>query len=1143
MKKIKELSWDKKFPGVKKLFRIMKLTAFLVLISMVSVFANKTYSQSKALNLNMDRVTVREVLSKIETQSEFHFMYSGKVIDVNRLVSIRVQDAKIDDALKSLFAGTEVDYTIKDRLILLTITESDSSVSSQQQKSVFGKVTDSSGSPLPGVSIVIKGTTSGIITDADGKFTLAKVSEDATLQFSFVGMKTQEMKLAGKTNINITMQEVAVGIDEVIAIGYGTVKKSDLTGAASSIKVDDLPRAANVSIENMLSGKAAGLKVQTTDAQPGGGLSILIRGAASTGAGNDPLYIIDGFPVSSDGVDPSTGSRYSKGTRSPLNSINPNDIESIEVLKDASATAIYGARAANGVILITTKSGKKGKVNVSYDFKQSFQSIANAWDVMDASEWMISHNNYRREKWLINNRIGPYGDISESSVASWIPAHTEAEIAQAGAGTNWLNEVTQTGKVQEHNVTISGASEETKYLLSFNSYDQTGVIQENNFNRLSGRLNLEQKIRPGIVVGVKATGSRISIDNPSLGTGGVRGVENSGVIEAANAFNPTIPVFDESGDYSLMKNYAAYPNPVSLLDITNNTIQDRLFVQSYIEVDLSKDLKFRSQLGFDKQEGVTKLYVPKTTIYGASYNGMATINQANKFDKLLNATISYKKELFDKHHLDALLGYEFQEFNWDGFGAGNTNFSTDGFLYNNLSFGQSQKPTVSSNKGTNMLASYFGRLNYSIKDKYLFTFTLRADGSTKFGEGNKFGYFPSGAFAWRLINENFMKNQDWISNLKLRLSVGQTGNSNISGAFSYYAFGANYLFGGSKSSGTYLESYANNDLKWETTTECNLGIDFGFLNNRISGALELYYKEVSDLLGTQQLKSYLIQDQIAANLGVTSSKGYELTINTINTEGAVRWSSDISLSAFKDRWKERSPNIVLASYESVKDPIRPIWGYETDGLIQPGETVSYMPTAKTGMLKIKDINGYDAQNNLTGEPDGKINNADIVLLGNYDPDFMFGFSNNFEYKNFDLNIHLYGIIGVTQKNDYLSLCSDLDKFENDLNFPVVLSRFWSSNNQKSKLPNPYVTNPYLTGVAANQPYMENASFVRVQNITLGYNMDGKILKSYFKKIRVYLNVTNPFLFTGYTGIDPEYSSTVSKYPSQKTYTVGLNLEF
>lgn len=1136
------LFYECDFHCLMKTFRIMRITVFLLLASILQTFANDAYSQQTRLSLNFSNTKLVDALDEIEELSEFYFLYNEKLVDTDREVSMSFENDKISEILNKLFAETDMVYTIIDRKIILA--PAFLSDNNQQQKTITGTVTDENSQPLPGVTVIIKGTTNGTVTNMDGNYSISGYPEDATLVFSFVGMKTQEIPVAGKTNINVILAEDAIGIEEVIAIGYGTMKKSDLTGAVSSIKVDELPSGTNASIEQMLAGRAAGMHIQANDAQPGGGFSILIRGAASTGAGNEPLYIIDGFPLSSGGVDPSTGSRYAIGSRSPLNSINPNDIQSVEILKDASATAIYGARAANGVILITTKTGEKGKVKVSYDFKQSVQKIANTWDVFDASEWMNAHNNYRKEKWMIDNEIGIYGDTDESSVSPWIPAHTDSEIAQAGKGTDWVEEVTRLGKIQEHNVSISGATDETIYLMSMNSYDQKGVIKENNFNRISGRLNIEQKVRDWVKVGVRATGSRINIDNPALGTGGVRGIENSGIIEAAIAFTPTLPVRDENGDYSFIPTNPAYPNPVSLLDITNNTVQDRLFVQSYLELEPLKNLKIRSQVGFDKQEGVTRLYVPKTTIYGASYNGMARITQNNKFDKLFNTTISYTKEIADGHNLSGLLGYEFQEFNWDGYSTGNTNFSTDAFLYNNLGAGQSEKPRAQSYKGIDMLASYFGRVNYNVKDKYLITITMRADGSTKFGDGNKFGYFPSGAIAWRVINEDFMKELDWISNLKLRLSAGQTGNSNISGAFAYYAFGTNYLFGGTKNSGTYLFSYANDDLKWETTTEYNLGLDFGFFNNRINGSLELYTKEVSDLLGVRQLRTYLVKDEIAANLGTTSSKGYELSINTINTQGVIRWTTNITLSSFHDRWKERSEDVILASFESETDPLRPIWGFETDGLVQPGENIPHMPGAVAGVYKIKDINGYDDENNLTGSPDGIINNADVVMIGSYDPDIIFGFTNSFEYKNFDLNMHVYSVVGRTKANDYLRMSSNLSQFENGLNYPVIINDFYSSENIDAKLPNNNVTNPFLTGDMASQPYLQESSFVRVKNITLGYTMPNNMLNSFFKKARVYVNVSNPFLFTKFTGIDPEYESgSGGKYPSQMTFTLGVSLEF
>ncbi len=1133
MKKTNVYHWKFKLLPLGKIIRVMKITAFLLLIAFIQVSA-ATYSQSTKLNLTYENVKLSDLLDKIEKTSEYRFFYDSQSVDMSRTVTVDLKDSNLKEVLNKVLSKNLTYEMINSNIVVIKCSNA-GEVINQQPSSISGRVTDSSGAPLPGVTVVVKGTTKGTVTDFDGNYSIGNVPGNATLQFSFVGMKTQEISVAGKNSINVTMIEDAIGIEEVVAIGYGVVKKSDLTGAVSSVKSDELPKAANTSIQQMLSGKAAGLQVTTNDAQPGGAVSILIRGAASTGAGNEPLYIIDGFPVSG-GVDPDTETRYTKGSRSPLSSINPNDIESIEILKDASATAIYGARAANGVIILTTKMGEEGKVTVNYDGKHSFQLVTRPWDMMDATEFMLARNSYRREKWMAENSVDVYGGVDPGSVENpYLPAYTETQIAAAGKGTDWFDEVTRTGIIKDHNINVSGNSNKTNYLVSFSYFDQNGVVKKNNYNRLTSRINLDQEVTPWLKFGVRATASRINIDNPSLGTGGN---ENSGVIRAALLFSPTLPVKTENGEYSYVPNSTFFPNPVSLLEITNNTIQDRIFANTYLEANPIKELKFRMQIGFDKQEGTTRLYLPKSTLYGASVGGQATINQNNRLDQLLNMTLAYKAALSENHRIDVLAGYEYQKFGTDGFGLATNNFSTDAFLYNNIGAGEAERPRVSSYRGLNELASYFGRINYALKEKYLLTMTMRADGSTKFGEGNKFGYFPSGAIAWRISQEEFIKDANWLSNLKIRLSGGQTGNSNISGAFSYYSFGRNYIFGNSLSSGSYLSSYANPSLKWETTTEYNLGLDFGFFENRITGAIEVYRKKVDDLLGSIPLPYYQTLSEVAANIGATSSKGYEFTLNTLNINRDLRWSSIFNISGYRDRWEERNPSTVLASYESEKDPIRVHWGYLTDGLVQPDETIPHMPGALAGTMKIKDINGYDDRNHLTGQPDGIINNADRVKIASVDPDFIFGFTNTFEYKSFDLNVHIYGMVGLNKWNNYLSMAADLPNINRGWNVPNVFDQFWSSENQGGKYPNINVTNPFPGG---DQYLLQKADFVRVKNVTFGYNFSNLGLrKKYFKTARVYLDVSNPFLFTSFSGIDPEYDGL---YPVQKTVTLGLNLQF
>lgn len=1155
MKKIKPYNEERQIPFQIKLLRVMKITCILLMIALIQVTAS-TYSQSTKLTLDMKNVTLSELLDKIEQDSEFRFFYDSDGIDRSALVSLSATDTNIEDILNDLFRGSDVGYEIFDRYIILKNIggkAAEGKIFMLQQKTISGKVTDSGGEPLPGVTVLVKGTTKGTLTDSNGKFSLSDIPADAILQFSFVGMETQEITIGTLTQINVILLESAIGLDEVVVIGYGTMKKKDLTGAIGVVNVKELPKSVNTSVTQMLSGKVAGVQIQSIDAQPGGGVNILIRGQGSLQAGNDPLIIIDGFPLNNNDLDPDVIDRYSTGSRDKLNTINPNDIESIEVLKDVSAAAIYGARAANGVILITTKSGKKGDATINYDFKQSFQKIYKDWDMMNASEYMTAFNAYKKEVWKMDNKIYPYGNTDPITIDPFSPFYSIEQIAQAGIGTDWLNEVTRLGEIQEHNLSVSGGNNKINYLTSFNSFDQKGIVKKNEFNRITGRLNLDAEVHDWIKVGIRATGSSVNYDNPSLTPNaqsdytdsqqaGVeyRGTGNAGIITSAITFLPIYPVKDENGDYSQNINDPNMPNPVSLLEISNSTSQYRLLAQSYLEIEPLTNLKIRTQLGFDNVRATTSFYMPKTVVHGAIRNGQARINQNNELDKLFNTTVSYNKAI-GSHNISGLLGYEFQEFEEQGHYLEGEEYPSDAFLYNTIGSGNVEKQRVGSHKYIDKLVSYFGRINYNIKDKYLLTLSLRADGSTKFGKGNKYGYFPSGAFAWRIINESFIKGINWISDLKLRLSAGQTGNSNISGAFALYGFGHNYQFGNKQLPGSYLDSYANDNLKWETTTEYNWGLDFGFINNRINGSVELYYKEISDLLGTRSLPSYLALNTVADNVGVVKSNGYEITLNTLNIDRVIKWRTTMNFSSYRDRWKERNPDVILSSYESENDPLRVYWGYELDGLVQPDEIVPHMPGAYPGVQKVKDINGYDENNKLTGQPDGIINDADVVKIANQDPDFIFGFTNNLEFKNFDLNVHMYGMIGIRSSNPYLGINDNiyLDRW----NSPKILleGKWWSSENLGAKYPNNNIANPYP---GAYQYILEKADFLRVKNITLGYNLPnmGK-LASYFKNARIYIDISNPLTITGYKGIDPEYDKGSAQYPAQRTYTLGINIVF
>lgn len=785
--------------NLKRTIKIMKLTVLMLTVCLSQMVA-ATYAQTTKLSVSAKEETLENVLKQIEKQSEFLFFYNLEEINKNEKISISKKNANIQDVLDAITAKTGLKYTIKDRHVVLTSAAAEPYVPVLQQvRKVTGTVNDSYG-PIVGANIVEKGSTNGTTTDMDGNFSI-EVPENATLQVSFIGYVLQEVSVKGKSSINVLLKEDTQALEEVVVVGYGTMKKKDLTGAVASIKMDDAPVGTISTVSHALAGKAAGLQVSAVSAQPGGGTNFRIRGAASVNASNDPLIIIDGFPISTPNEDKIKTGKYSSGTTDNiLASINPNDIESIEVLKDASSTAIYGARAGNGVIIITTKKGKTGAPKVTYSGTASVQTLANSYDMLDAKDFMIQSNRYQYEQWIKDNKIGIYGGRNESDASSpYIPRYTDAQISNPANDTNWFDEITRTGFQTQHNISINGGTDMTKYLISGNFFKQDGVVKNNDMERYTGRMNLEQVISKYVKVGVNLTLSRNQMNNVPLGSGQN---ENASIMVAAAQFNPILGIRDENGEYILNEEAAFLPNPVSLLDITDKTTKERLLATSFIEVKPIKDLTLKANLGIDRNYQKHKVYLPKTTLYGAKKDGQADIAQYDKSDYLLELTANYAKQ-FGNHNLNALVGYSFQRFTDESLSAGNSQFLIDGFLYNNLGAGAYPKPSVGSSASKDEMASFFGRVNYTFKDRYLLTATLRADGASNFAQNNRWGYFPSVALGWRFTEEEFMRPlTNVLSNGKLRLSFGQTGNSNIGNkAISYYKTGNNNDFGGTESVG------------------------------------------------------------------------------------------------------------------------------------------------------------------------------------------------------------------------------------------------------------------------------------------------------------------------------------------------------
>jgi TonB-linked SusC/RagA family outer membrane protein len=1028
-----------------------------------------------------------------------------------------------------------------------------------QERMVSGTIAGQDGKPLSGVTVFVKGLAKRTTTNDAGQYQVS-VTGAPTLVFSYAGYSTNEVDIAGRSTIDIVLQAENKSLDEVVVIGYGTQKKRDLTGAVSSVKTKDMVLSSGPEIGAMLRGKVAGLSIQQNSAQPGGGLNILVRGAGSVNASNQPLIVVDGFPIT-DVQQPGSGGRYQAGSQSILNSFNPNDIESIDVLKDASATSIYGSRAANGVILITTKRGAEGRVRFQYEGLYTVQKYTNPFDVLPLNEWMQVRNEAGQEQWDFDNGVFPYGtktrQEAEASPVNGLykRLYTQNAINNVGRGTDWFDLVTRDGATAQHNLSMSGGTKTTKYLLSGNIYDQKGIVKNSNFKRYSFRINLDQELNKFVKLGLNLTTSRIDNDNTQLGGDQF---ENSGIIRAAIQQGPHIEAIDENGNYPLNPQLALQPNPYSLLTITDKGRIERTLGNFFIDITPIQDLTIRLKAGIDRGMTRRNSYIPRTTLHGALENGRAFISNSENDDNLLEATANYSKTILNDHKLSVLAGISQQKFNNRFNSAGATGFITDAFLWNNLGAGSNQL-TPASAASENRIASYFGRLNYNYKGKYLLTATIRTDGSSVFATNNKWGTFPSAAVGWNIAEENFFSGlKKTVSQLKLRLSYGQTGNAQINtNAFAAYSAYPAWLSGeDARLIGVSLSRLENPDLKWETTTGTNLGLDFSFGNGKVEGSIELFNNDISDLLATKSLNSYQEVNTVIANVGKTRSRGFEITINTRNVQTAnFQWRTTFVASRYKDTWLERAPDWKPMVYESENDPIRARYSRESDGILQIGEKLPESQSSLIpGMIKTKDVNGFQRDVNgnpavdangrflRTGKPDGIMDDADTRMMGTTDPSLMAGITNILTYKNWSLNFDFNGLFGRRiQDPNYVAYgFSAYGIYANGYNGLRSVKDRWTPTNPSTKNPSSFWGfSPYGVG----DFFLQDAWFVRLQNVSVGYNLPKKLLGNVLNAARIHVDAQNLFTITPYNGVDPETDSYTAAYPYIRSFTVGVNVTF
>jgi TonB-linked SusC/RagA family outer membrane protein len=1103
MKKIIDLLGDRGFPRLKKLFRTMKLTLLLILISAGFVFAGKTYSQTQMLNLKMGKTTVKEALLKIEDQSEFYFMFSSKIIDINREVVVNVENRRIDQVLTALFEGTDVGYTIKDRIIVLTTPEvlSETGLSVFQQNTISGVVTDKTGAPLPGVTVVIKGTTTGTITGADGRYSVSGIPPAATLVFSFVGMRTQEVVVGSQTVINVSLQDETIGIEEVIAIGYGTQKKSDITGSVASLNAEVIELVPVTNIAQVLQGRLAGVSISQNGGDAEGSSSILIRGANSLTASNNPLIILDGIPFSGQ-----------------LSFINPSDISSTEVLKDASSTAIYGARAANGVILITTKKGKSGKPTITYTGNMSISEVINLPNLMDGQTFY-------------NRKLEFFQNSNSSLTPQDIFTPTELEVYQSGEFANWAELGTQTGNRQEHNISISGGAENSNYFVSFGVNQTEGVAVNDKFDRYTLRINYDTQISDWLTIGTNTLLGYVDRSGRNIDFNFDPGSDHS------LRTNPLTRVRNSDGSLTLFPwpENVYFANPLDRLNEGQESVIKSVNTNNYLEIQFPIDgLNYRLNTGYSSRTSSFESYSGLDTKAGFQVGGSATVDNSNSDEWVLENILNYKKE-FGKHNIFLTALYSAQKSTNKQHQVRGQGFPND--IRTTYQFGAANLVSFTDNFSETSLLSQMFRANYGFDSRYLFTFTVRRDGFSGFGANTKFGTFPSAALAWNIGNESFMESVDFINILKLRASYGENGNQAI-GAYSTLAglSEAYYLDGGRNTAvGFFPRSLGDPGLSWETSKSTNFGLDFGFLKNRIQGSVDYFSTNTTDLLLNRRISPINGATSIRQNIGETATKGFEFQMSSTNiSKRDFSWSTDFNLSLYRTKIVNvglldefGKPVDDVGNRWFIGEPNNVFYGYIFDGIWQLGDDIanSAQPNAKPGDVRYADISGPD------GIPDGVITDKDRGLQGNRQPDFIAGMNNTIRYKDLTLNFFIHTVQGVSGSSPLWS------SFYNNYITNVYDYNFWSESNPINNFP----ANRDGTDPLGARP-RGDASYIRLKDVTLSYNFNPNFLsKLKLKDFEVFLNAKNVFTITNYEfGWDPEISSDIA-IPLSRTYLVGLRL--
>ncbi|MFK5972523.1 MAG: TonB-dependent receptor [Flavobacteriaceae bacterium] len=1113
----------------------MKLTTLFLIFTLFQINAN-TYSQQTKVTLDMTQVSIENVLDKIESLTDFKFFVDTRKIDVKRKVTIKGKRERISKILKKLFSGTTVTYEIFNKQIILKKEDNKNEPlvaiptlpleTDIVQQTLTGAVSDVNGISLPGANIVEKGTINGTQTDFDGNFSIEVADENAVLVISYIGYTTKEVMVNGQITLDIALSESAAGLEEVIVVGYGTRKKSDITGSVSSIRSSTIESRPITNIADVFQGNAAGVSVNSTGGSPGSDVQIRIRGIGSINSGVDPLYVVDGLPY--DGA---------------LNSINAYDIKSIEILKDASSTAIYGSRGANGVVLITTKRGTNSKVQIDYNVASGLQQARKRISLLTGTPYA----EYINEAFTNSGQAAPY---SAADIAS---------IHNNGIGTDWQDEFFRTAAIQTHQLSARGGSENVKFYLSANYLSQDGIIESSGFEKFSIRANLDVNLGKNFSMGNTLAISRQLTSEVEAHASGRNNEGNSNVVYSALVGDPTVPARDSNGNLTTETligiNPGDFQNPLSLLNNLSETKINQTIGNIYLKYKITDWLSAKTTFGFSLTDQIRGSYINQAII--GSNGGRAARSTFQNTNWVSTNQLDFNKTI-GHHDINAVVVAEAQKFTTERFTASSQTFVLDNLTFNALQSGSNpQIPESGASEWT--LASYLARVNYSYKDKYLVTVSGRYDGASRLAVGNKWNLFPSGAVSWRISKEPFMENVNAIDELKIRLSYGESGSQSIGVYNTLGQLSADQAIigvGQNINTGFAPQNFPNPALTWEISKQLNVGLDMSLNKGRLAFSADYFNRKTEGLFFGRGLPSVVGTNSLTTttNIGSVENTGIEVEVNTtIVDSGDFTWNVSANFSYIKNKVLTLAENDTIVTGRGgpfgagsgsqslfVGGRLGTFRGWVKDGLYDNDVSLTLDgDTRSPGDIKYKDFNG-----------DGDITIADRKFLGNAVPDKFWGFTSTFKYKNVSLSAFLQGSHGnkIVNFNRVIFL-ENLSGGGGNVS-EVALDR-WTPQNTDTNIPRASLTTQPLK---FSDEWLEDGSYVRFKTITLGYTLPASLLDRLkaIRSFRIYATGTNLITFSNYSGYDPDVSSSGSVtqqgydeaiYPSAKSIILGLNIGF